>query len=354
MSTSVLLVLTWFARLALRKGMNTMNDTSKPVTSRGGSCTARTLGRFLALALLPCLAGCVAIERKELVVAVPPNSDTIELYYVFEGISVLDGTNLESAASHLDDLQKPDFSFFAPGAGADNPLLKGVRFEKLRFYLNPDRKRTLCADRRVTVMDRHAFAKTLNEMINSVLATGQAKSAEEWRKELAQGKESLNDPQLREVLTATGMAPLLQAAVGLVEIAEGLDDDSFDRFNAAVKQGFRWVRFEESGIRLVVPATRDCAKKIACDEKTAKWVREMQPFVRPLTVEVVDEGLAIVLGRKGEPVRFTHTDPRPYEKEHEAGLIRSVGSPGAVLVGGKPVDAQWLIERFIAENVGKR
>jgi hypothetical protein len=334
--------------------MSTMNDTSKSVSSRGGSCVVRTLGRLLALALLPFLAGCVVIERKHLVVAVPPNSDTIELYYVFEGISVLEHENLENAKNQLDDLQKPDFSFFAPGAGAENPLLKGVRFEKLRFYIDPARKRTLCADRRVTVIDRHAFAKTLNEAINSVLATGRAKSAEEWRKELAQGKENLNDPQLREVLTGTGMAPLLQAAVGLVEILEGLDDDSFDRFRAAVKQGFRWVRFEESGIRLVVPATRDCAKKIARDEKTVKWVKEMQPFVRPLAVEVVDEGLAIVLGRKGEPVRFTQTDPRPYEKEHEAGLIRSVGSPGAVLIGGKPVDAQWLIERFIADTVGKR
>jgi hypothetical protein len=331
-----------------------MNDTSKPVTSRGGSFMARAVGRLFLLALFPFLAGCVVIERKHLVVAVPRNSDTIELYYVFEGISVLEHENLESAKNQLDDLQKPDFSFFAPGAGADNPMLKGVRFEKLRFYLDASRKRTLCADRRVTVIDRHAFAKTLNEAINSVLASGRAKSAEEWRKELAQSKENLNDPQLREVLTGSGMAPLLQVAVGLVEIAEGLDNDSFDRFRAAVKAGFRWVRFEESGIRLVVPATRDCAKKIARDPRTATWVKQMQPFVRPLTVEAVDDGLALVLGRKGEPVRFTHTDPRAYEKEREENLIRSVGSPGAVLIGGKPVDAEWLIERFIAETAAKR
>ena len=45
----------------------------------------------------------------------------------------------------------------SPGAGADNPLLKGVRFEELRFSLDPARERPLCADRRVAAADRDGY-----------------------------------------------------------------------------------------------------------------------------------------------------------------------------------------------------
>src|SRR5688500_30173 len=110
--------------------------------------------RFAALVLvLPLFAGCLVIERKTLVLVLPPDSRELHLYYLFEGISVLEHSesNLATAEKQLKNLGNDDLSFFVNGslevAGPrrDDPILKLFRFEPIRFYRDPTRKRQLCA-----------------------------------------------------------------------------------------------------------------------------------------------------------------------------------------------------------------
>src|SRR5262245_3656175 len=122
-----------------------------PVT---GGCDMRTqpvpargLLALLPFALLPVLSGCLVIEKKNLVMLIPGESKEIRMYYVFEGLSLLDDGDLGTAKRQLDQLAKDDLGFFILGTGdqPDNPFLKPFRFERLRFFTEPRRGRQLCA-----------------------------------------------------------------------------------------------------------------------------------------------------------------------------------------------------------------
>jgi hypothetical protein len=111
------------------------------------------------------------IEQKTMVMIVPPESNEIQMCYVFEGMSVEEDSNSTQAQLHLKSLKNDDFSFFVEGTGKDSPLLQHCRFEKLRFFVDPERKRSLCADRRMTILNRTEFAKLLNKSISESLST---------------------------------------------------------------------------------------------------------------------------------------------------------------------------------------
>jgi hypothetical protein len=73
-----------------------------------------------------------------------------------------------------------------------------------------------------------------------------------------------------------GMGSFLRALKGLVELGLALDEPSFRRLEEAAAKDFAWLRFENETLRLVIPATAACAKRIAADPKTAKWIREVE------------------------------------------------------------------------------
>src|SRR4051812_40874967 len=108
---------------------------------------------FCAVVLV-CSPGCLIIEKKTMVLAVPPDSKEVRMYYVFEGLSVCAGGDrpLDRARRGLTGLKKPGLSFFiqppeeAPPSPTkeDDPVLKHFRFQDLRFFLDPSRKRQLC------------------------------------------------------------------------------------------------------------------------------------------------------------------------------------------------------------------
>ena len=310
----------------------------------------RRLACVLLVALLPGLSGCLVIEKKTLILVVPPDSKEVEMYYVFEGLSVLDSrdSTLEKASRDLEALKQKDLSFFVTGTSGSRPLLESFRFEDLRLFENPKRPRPLCAHRRVRVVDRDKFAKALNCELSQGLAQLPS-DVDEIRKLLEEARKEGEKEETRKGAEDFGFGALLTVLQGLVNIACDFDDDSIKNVRTAADKEFQWVRFDAETIRVVIPATTDCAKRIANDKKAVKWLKDMRTLVTPINLEACDEGLAIVVGKKGEPIRFTYTDSRGYKAKLDKDLIRSVGSPKPVLIDDKPADADKLIERFLSD-----
>jgi hypothetical protein len=312
------------------------------------------------LPLITCVSGCLVIEKKTLVLIVPPDSQEVRMYYAFEGLSVLQHKNstLDGAKAALDELGQDDLHFFVTGLAqppADDPLLKHLRFDPLRFYTDANRKRSLCADRKVTITDRDKFAVALNASISEAFSAESDLTPGQVQDEIKKAQTEMKKPAVREQADALGYGPLLKVVQGLVEIAMELDQDSIAQIQGAAKKGdFAWLKFEPETIVLTLPITGDCAKKIAGDANTAKWLKEMRTFVEPLDLVASDKGLSIVLGEKGKAIRFTYRDSRAYRAANEVDLMAKVGKPKPLLIDGKPADADKLIEQFIAENIKKK
>jgi len=313
----------------------------------------RTIELLFAVVAVTASSGCLVIEKKAMVMVVPADSKEVHLYYVFEGISVLENKNssLEAATGQLDEMKKDNFSFFVSDNGLDDSLVKHCGFEKLRFYSDPDRKRSLCADRRMTIKDRQAFAKELNRMIAAALTDGG--NEEDLRAKIRNAKSAAEDKEQRKNAEALGVGALFQSVCTLTELADRLDQTSLKRIVNAGDE-FAWVRFEPESVRLVIPATADCAKQIAGDQKSKEWLKKMTEFVEPIDLQVCDEGLAIVLGKKGQAIRLTYRDTRPHRPRDEEALAKYAGSPEAItLDGGKKANAEKLIEQFVREKTKK-
>jgi hypothetical protein len=302
------------------------------------------------------LSGCLVIEKKTMVMILPRESNEVQVYYVFEGISSHGA--LESAQRQLDELKKDDFSFFffAPGTDKENPLLQHCRFEKLRFFVDAKRERSLCADRRMTILDRKEFAKALNKSIARDLL---------WvsvtQDEIKKAHEEVKKESSRKMSNDLGVGPFHKTAEGLVQILDSFDAASNKLLQAAVggeirtEEGFRWLRFEPEAVRLVLPATLECAKRVVADPKSKNWLKEMRTFVQPIDLQTCDEGLAIVLGTTGKVIRFSYTDTRGHTPVLEADLAKYAGSPKAIILDdGKAANAGRLVERFVAEKTKKR
>jgi hypothetical protein len=302
-------------------------------------------------------SGCVVIEKKTLVMIIPPESNEIHLCYVFEGISVDGGRgSLAQAKSDLDNLKKNDFSFFMSGTAKDNPVLQHCRFEKLRFFVDPERKRPLCADRRMTIVNREEFEKILNKSISESLAEAFRQLDEkEIQAEIKKANDELRRESTRRSANVFGMGPLIKTWEGLVEIGDGFDLASIKQVKAAAMGGFRWMRFEADTVHLVLPATAECAKRIAKNPVSKDWLKEMRRFVAPIDLEPRADGLAIVLGKKGQVIRLTYADTRPHSAFYEQALAKYAGSPESIILDdGNTANADRLIQRFLAEKTKKR
>src|SRR5262249_17424345 len=151
---------------------------------------------------------------------IPPDSKEIRLFYVLEGISALDekGSSLKPAKRELLQMKENDLSIFGLSWGKDGPLLKLCRFEKLRFFTDPERKQPLCADRHMTIIDRDEFAKILNTSISHVLAELYRNVDEkEIQSAMNNGREPVND--WRKEFDAAGAEP----ALVVLTLAQTLD-----------------------------------------------------------------------------------------------------------------------------------
>jgi hypothetical protein len=307
----------------------------------------------LLLALLPCLSGCLVIEKKTLVLVVPPESKEVRMYYVFEGLSVLEGGELNKAEEQLDSLKKEDFSFFlSQDQPTNSPLVKHLRFSDLRFFLDLTRKRSLCADRRVTILDRDAFARELNEGISQTIRTQWDGSAYKIQARLREVSTQLDDKEAEKTANDFGVGPLMKTARGLVRIALGFDRESIERIKAAAGNRFNWVRFEPGTIRLVFPVTPECARKVVGDAKVAAWLEEMRSLAEPISLVANGEGLVITLGKS--PIYLRYRDGREHRPGLEADLIRHAGEPGPLSVDDRAANADRLIKAFVAEARKKR
>lgn len=331
------------------------------MTSSSAPSGRRWLAWALVLTALPWLSGCLVIEKKTLVMVVPPDSREVRMYYVFEGLSCLNGDNatLDRARRGLDALKKDDLSFFIFSESAtepqENPLLKQMRFEPLRFYTDPARQRTLCADRKVTIVDRKAFAQILNDAISDAVRTSMPESPEEA---LANIKElNKQAEQNRKSADEWGMGPLVKAVLGLALMAEHFDKPSLKRIKESVaRESFPWIEFEPEALRLTVPVTGGCARRIAEDPLVGQAaLKELRTLVEPIDLDVNFKvgRLSLVLGAKGKPIRLTYPDGRANQPDHEADMLRHVDHPRPLKIGGKPARAEQLIEQFVREATKK-
>lgn len=316
-----------------------------------------TRATSLLLAILIAAPGCLTIEKKSLVMVVPPASKEVHLYYVFEGISVLDdkATKLERAKQDLARLKKPNFAFFSPATTADDSLLRHFRFEDARFFTNPERKRPLCMDRRVTITDRDALAKDLNRAISQQLwHSFKETDAKTLLAEIAKANDPAEVEKARRSFNDVGMGPLVKVLLALVMLAKDYDLDSVEEFRKlAANEETPWISFHANAIHVRFPATEKCARRIAQGPAARAWVKEMNSFVEPIDLNADAKGLLIVLGSKDRPVRFQHVDGRPYRPADEQALFEHAGSPRDLKIDGKAATADLLIERFLKEKRSK-
>jgi hypothetical protein len=71
-------------------------------------------------------------------------------------------------------------------------------------------------------------------------------------------------------------------------------------------------------------------------------------LVTPVTVEAAADGVVIILGKKGEAIRFTSADTRFFSEKGEKAFIDATGVKGPLPLDGRAATAEALIQRFIA------
>jgi hypothetical protein len=310
----------------------------------------------LVLAVLPLITGCLVIETKTLVMVVPPDSRKVHMLYIYEGLSCLDNNSnstVQKAVQSMESLKKDDLSFFifndGPAPPPDDPFLKHLRFEPLHFYVDPSRKRSLCAYRQVTIIDRNAFADLINEAISRGVREQFTQTPEEALdkiKELNRDREKI----LKQG-DDLGMGALAKTVLTLTQIAEKFEPRSFESIKTAVaKETYPWLMFDKETIRLNVPITRGGAQRILDDSAVPAWTKELAALVEPVELEPGHRGLALVLGAKGKAVKLVYSDPRPHRGAHEADMIAGAQNPGPLMIKGKKANASLIIERFLEET----
>src|SRR5262249_38259293 len=221
----------------------------------------------------------------------------------------------------------------------------------LRYFTEPRRGRQLCADRRVTIVDRDYIAAFINESASQELRRVLQDPHDKVQAALAKARADLKKKDTVDIAEAFGAGALLQLADGLAQIAQKLDEASLKRVKeAADKESFAWLSFAPDIIRVGCPVTPECAKRIVDDPNVAAWLKDMRTLVQPLQLEAGRNGLTIVVGEKGRPIRFTFTDGRKHVPLGDRDLLKHVGNPGPVLLGGMPASAEGLIGRFVEEN----
>ena len=293
-------------------------------------CTA------LLLSLFPFLSGCqetdLVIEKVTLVIEVPKDSKEIRLLYLFEGISVLDLGRLEQAQRQMDSR----LSFYFYSLDPDEfPSLDRFDFKAPRFFLDPARKkRKLCAYCSVSASDREKFAKQLNEDITQLLKAPFEldKTRPNWIKTRA---------------SIFGALLKLGATLGRVL---PIDDQSRDKVRRAIdQQAFQWIRLEPDTISVCFPITVEYAKRIVGDPRSKRWLEETQLLPKRFQLKAGDDGLTLILGNKGQPIRLEISDARPHNPELEENLIRYADNPLPLSIDGKVAGTEKLIDVFQAK-----
>jgi len=201
------------------------------------------------------------------------------------------------------------------------------RFGELQFYSHPGRARSLCAFREVVLTDRDAFAKDANGWISGIIRTQTPKSMIEVIKIVNKEQK-----QIQVIAVLYGLGTLAKTGCTLSALAEKFDAASFESLATAVPRdvNYPFVRFDAEAVRLTLPITEACARKIVTDPATADSLKEIRALVKPAELVADDRGLSIVLGARGKPIHFTHIDPRPSVVKHEADLLRYAGNPDAL------------------------
>ena len=148
----------------------------------------------------------------------------------------------------------------------------------------------------------------------------------------------------------SGMGPMVKGLAGLLDLADGVDLASVQKLKAAAKDGFRWVRVEAGQVHVVFPTTPEYAKRVVMSPKAKDWLKDMRSFVDPIDLAISKDGVAIVFGKLGQPIRFTHEDLRPARIADDNALAAHTGAAGPIVIDGKAMTGQLLLERFLAEK----
>lgn len=329
--------------------------------------------RLLPALVLPLLAGCVVTETRTIVIAVPKATTTVEVYAVFEGVSVRAGDEVQRATDRealataktylgnfarkhplflfADTLPDEVFTRELKGDWAGTDALGPTTYGPFRYYLDATRKRPLCADRRMTFRDRAAVEKKLNPLLSELMADF-VRTPDALRNNLRDLEGILADRERRKLVDLLGLGPFVEPLRALLKVAAQFDDEAVKGIHAAATrdgEAFRWLRFEPDGIRIVLPAPAALARTIAEADDTHRAVTELRGFVSPVTVAPTADGLAFVFGNATTPMTLRYTNPLGHRPQLEQAILEAAGNPGPRVLDGKAATAAELVRRFAAD-----
>lgn len=328
---------------------------------------------FLPVLAPSLLAGCVVTETRTIVIAVPKATTSVEVYAVFEGISVRAGDEVQratdrealaTAKTYLgqfarehplflfgDTLPPEVFTHELKGDWAGKDALGPTRYGPLRYYRDGARARPLCADRRMTFRDRAVVEKKLNPLLSELMADF-TRTPDTLRDHLRSLEDVLGDRERRRLVDVLGLGPFVEPLRALLKVAAQFDDAAVKAIHAAATRGgdaFRWLRFEPDGIRVVLPASPVLARTIAEADDTRRAVTELRGFVSPAAVAPVADGLAVVFGTATTPMTLRYTTPLGHRPQLENAILGAAGDPGPRLLDGRAATAAELVRRFVAD-----
>ena len=197
-----------------------------PFTSRQRVWTCRSLVVAIVTAALLAGNGCVIVENQSLVVDLPADKDSVEVVFVYEGISEdskYPGNSSEFIRSkqfhpwHL-LLQALVEQSQASGPNSDTEdgkffhrLAKRTTLEETQYYLDKSRKCQLCAYQRLTFVDRTMLVEELNKLLNNRLqVVFQARSGTDSGRSQKRSKRSsgLTESEDKEEIAKFGSSTL--------------------------------------------------------------------------------------------------------------------------------------------------
>lgn len=332
------------------------------LTSHDLDSAMTRLFSFLLIAGLLTLSGCLVVQEKHFAVSVMPDQNRLDIYYVFEHISVLNGHDVSKVRDEVNALKANDFSFMVQGSknlGDKNELLDYCEFGELMFFIDPQAERQLCAHRRVSIVDLQSFEELLNRQLCENLKDTLFKETDEEiydraRTEIERMKKFLatNDGlRFKDQFDSIPAAALSQPLSELMLI---YDLDSIAKLRKAVDDEFMFLRFENNTISFSLPATSECTQKMLDDSVTKKVVEQLKVFTKHVSLERSQSGIKLVIGNESEVVQFLFKDLREHEPEAEKRLHSYVGSPEPILTDGvNTATSESLIKQFQAETRGQ-
>ena len=315
--------------------------------------------------------GCVIVEKQSLVVELPAEEDSIEVVFVYEGIS----ENPEYAEQAVDEIQRKLFhpwqawlKLLAEKSQASGPksytevdkylhlLAKRTTLEETQYFLDKSRERQLCAYQRLTFVDRTMLVDELNTLLNNQMRDFFEQDLEQIQDDLKIALEAAKHGATeseKQQIALSGVQPAFELAQTFVQVFGRLDAGSLEKLKAAVEGNHRWIQCKAGTMEIVIPITAEAASKVADDAETKRLIGELKSFFPGVTLNASEAGLQLKFGKPGRPITIQYEVQWPVEVARGARLIQAAGNPKPLADFEKQKDKISLAEYLLGLEQGK-